>query len=61
LQRDALEAAGCEAIYQDESNSGISIAQDRLVQALSALGAGNTLVVWKLDGLGRSLSFLSSK
>ena len=58
LQRDALEAAGCEVIYQDEGISGISIERDGLTQALGALGEGDVLVVWKLDRLGRSLGFL---
>jgi DNA invertase Pin-like site-specific DNA recombinase len=58
LQRDALEAAGCAVIYQDEGISGIVIERDGLSQALAALGAGDTLVVWKLDRLGRSLGFL---
>jgi DNA invertase Pin-like site-specific DNA recombinase len=58
LQHDALEAAGCDVIYQDEGISGIAIARDGLTQAFSAVGAGDTLVVWKLDRLGRSLGFL---
>jgi DNA invertase Pin-like site-specific DNA recombinase len=58
LQRDALEAAGCEDIYQDGGISGITIERDGLAQALAAIGAGDTLVVWKLDRLGRSLGFL---
>jgi DNA invertase Pin-like site-specific DNA recombinase len=58
LQRDALEAAGCEGIYQDEGISGITIERDGLTQALGALGEGDVLVVWKLDRLGRSLGFL---
>jgi DNA invertase Pin-like site-specific DNA recombinase len=58
IQSDALEAAGCEVIYQDEGVSGIAIARDGLAQALSAIEAGDTLVVWKLDRLGRSLGFL---
>jgi DNA invertase Pin-like site-specific DNA recombinase len=58
LQRDALEAAGCDVIYQDEGVSGIVITRDGLAQALSAIGAGDTRVVWKLDRLGRSLGFL---
>jgi DNA invertase Pin-like site-specific DNA recombinase len=58
LQRDALEVAGCAVIYQDEGVSGITIARGGLTQALAALAAGDTLVVWKLDRLGRSLSFL---
>ena len=58
LQRDALEAAGCAIIYQDEGVSGIALERDGLAQAISTIGAGDTLVVWKLDRLGRSLSFL---
>jgi DNA invertase Pin-like site-specific DNA recombinase len=58
LQWDALEEAGCEIIYQDEGISGIAIERDGLTQVLSAIGAGDTLVVWKLDRLGRSLGFL---
>jgi DNA invertase Pin-like site-specific DNA recombinase len=58
LQRDALETAGCAVIYQDEGISGIVIERDGLTQALGALGAGDTLVIWKLDRLGHSLGFL---
>jgi DNA invertase Pin-like site-specific DNA recombinase len=58
MQRDALEAAGCEVIYQDEGISGITIERDGLTQALSAIGTGDMLVVWKFDRLGRSLGFL---
>jgi DNA invertase Pin-like site-specific DNA recombinase len=58
LQRDALEMAGCEAVYQDEGVSGIARERRGLSEALAALGAGDTLVVWKLDRLGRSLGFL---
>jgi DNA invertase Pin-like site-specific DNA recombinase len=58
LQRDALEAAGCEVIYQDEGISGVTKERDGLTQTLSSLGDGDVLVVWKLDRLGRSLGFL---
>jgi DNA invertase Pin-like site-specific DNA recombinase len=58
LQRDALEAAGCEVVYQDEGISGVTIERAGLTQALGALGEGDVLVVWKLDRLGRSLGFL---
>ena len=61
LQRDVLEEAGCEIIYQDEGSSGIAIESDGLTQILSAIGAGDTLVVWKLDRLGRSLGFLCER
>ena len=58
LQRDALVAAGCTTIYQDAGISGITHDRPGLTEALAALGAMDTLVVWKLDRLGRSLGFL---
>jgi DNA invertase Pin-like site-specific DNA recombinase len=58
LQRDALEEAGCEVIYQDEGISGMTQERAGLTQALATIGLGDTLVVWKLDRLGRSLGFL---
>ena len=58
LQMDALQAAGCEQIYQDDGISGTQIARQGLDQAIAVATAGDTLVVWKLDRLGRSLSFL---
>lgn len=59
LQIDALNAAGCEKIFMDEGISGITKDRKGLSEALSALEVGsNTLVVWKLDRLGRSLGFL---
>ena len=58
LQIDALNAAGCEKIFQDQGVSGATIERDGLSQVISACGAGDTLVVWKLDRLGRSLGFL---
>jgi DNA invertase Pin-like site-specific DNA recombinase len=57
LQRDALTAAGCERIFTDEL-TGSSTKRPGLDQALAALSAGDTLIVWKLDRLGRSLSHL---
>ena len=55
---DALKAAGCKHTFQDEGVSGATSQRDGLSQALNALGKGDTLVVWKLDRLGRSLGFL---
>lgn len=56
LQRQALLAAGCERIFEDTASS----AADRpaLRDALAQLRAGDTLVVWRLDRLGRSLKDL---
>ena len=58
LQMDALHGAGCEKVFTDHGISGAAIERDGLSQALSAVGPGDVFVVWKLDRLGRSLSFL---
>ena len=58
LQLDALEATGCDQIFQDEGISGAAINRPGLDEALAALQSGDVLVVWKLDRLGRSLSNL---
>jgi len=57
LQQDALNAANCEHIYTDPVSGSVT---DRpgLRLALSHLRSGDTLVVWRLDRLGRSLSHL---
>lgn len=53
-QRDALTAAGCERVVVDRM-SGAASARPGLVQLRDILRAGDTLVVWRLDRLGRSL------
>jgi len=58
LQRDALRQAGCERIFEDHGVSGTKRVRPGLEQALATVGAGDTLVVWRLDRLGRSLSHL---
>jgi DNA invertase Pin-like site-specific DNA recombinase len=57
LQQDALTAAGCEHLYTD-TVSGSVTTRPGLTQALSHLRPGDTLVVWRLDRLGRSLAHL---
>lgn len=57
LQRDALLAAGCEQIFTDTS-SGAAVSRAGLDEALCYLRAGDCLVVWRLDRLGRSLRHL---
>src|SRR3954463_5045823 len=57
LQQDALTAAGCEQLYTD-TVSGSVTQRPGLTQALSHLRASDTLVVWRLDRLGRSLPHL---
>jgi DNA invertase Pin-like site-specific DNA recombinase len=54
LQRDALRSAGVASIYE-EAASGKTAARHELDQCLKSLRAGDTLVVWRLDRLGRSL------
>ena len=58
LQRQALEAAGCEKIHEDHGVSGAAIERPGLTRALAAAQSGDVLVVWKLDHLGRSLPHL---
>lgn len=54
LQRDALTLAGCSTLYE-ETVSGRSANRPELENCLKALRSGDTLVVWRLDRLGRSL------
>lgn len=57
LQRDALDRAGCDRIY-DDTGSGSIRHRPELDACLDYLRAGDTLVVWRLDRLGRSLRHL---
>ena len=57
LQLDALNKAGCEQIYTDKI-TGSKTERKGLEEALSHLRKGDTLVVWRLDRLGRSLKHL---
>lgn len=57
LQVDALEAAGCERVYRDVA-SGSKTARPALDELLGQLRAGDVLVIWKLDRMGRSLKHL---
>lgn len=54
LQLDALRNAGCDLIYGDHGVSGSITKRSGLEELLASLEAGDTLVVWKLDRLGRS-------
>lgn len=67
LQTDALKAAGCEEIYLDKI-SGATSERPKLNELKNFIRQGDTLVVWRLDRLGRSLkdlidwmAFLESK
>ena len=57
LQTDALSKAGCQRIFDDKM-SGSRAERPGLAKALEMLREGDTLVVWKLDRLGRSVKNL---
>jgi DNA invertase Pin-like site-specific DNA recombinase len=57
LQLDALKTAGCGKVYQ-ETASGAKAERPVLEEVLGYLRPGDTLVVWRLDRLGRSLKHL---
>jgi len=57
LQKDALEKAGCERIYVEQMSGGSSN-RPELKRAMDILREGDSLVVWRLDRLGRSLKHL---
>jgi DNA invertase Pin-like site-specific DNA recombinase len=60
LQQDALTAVGCTKIFADTA-SGAQAERKGLTEALSYVRPGDSLVVWKLDRLGRSLKDLISR
>lgn len=53
LQTDALQHAGCDRLYTDKV-SGVKARKPEFEQMLSYLRVDDTIVVWKLDRLGRS-------
>lgn len=57
LQRQALQAAGCDLIFEDHI-SGTRAKRPGLDKVLAKLAPGVVVVVWRLDRLGRSLSHL---
>src|SRR5580693_4435071 len=57
LQQDALKEAGCEKIYVEQM-SGAVTDRPALREALTYARSGNTLIVWKLDRLARSMKQL---
>jgi DNA invertase Pin-like site-specific DNA recombinase len=57
LQLDALRKAGCERVFEDRA-SGAKSERPGLAKAREMLRPGDTLVVWRLDRLGRSLKHL---
>src|SRR5260370_34485071 len=57
LQVDALKKSDCDNIF-DDTASGATTQRPGLTEALSYVRKGDTLVVWRLDRLGRSLRHL---
>ena len=57
LQREALTKAGCQQLFEDKV-SGVRAERPGLARTLDMLRDGDTLVVWKLDRLGRSVKHL---
>ena len=57
MQLDALHSAGCKKIFSEKA-SGSKAERVELNKALDYMRDGDTLTVWKLDRLGRSLKFL---
>lgn len=57
LQRDALKQSGCDQIFEDQL-SGAKAERPGLLEALKYARSGDTLVVWRLDRLSRSLKNL---
>jgi DNA invertase Pin-like site-specific DNA recombinase len=57
LQIAALKKAGCQHIFTDTASGAIN-KRPELTHCLASLRAGDVLIVWKLDRLGRSLSHL---
>jgi DNA invertase Pin-like site-specific DNA recombinase len=55
LQLAALKRAGCKTVFKDEGISGAVSNRPALSRCLKKLEHGDTLIVWKLDRLGRSL------
>src|SRR5580698_2691701 len=55
LQLAALKKAGCKTIFKDDGLSGATTKRPALLRCLKKMEHGDTLIVWKLDRLGRSL------
>jgi DNA invertase Pin-like site-specific DNA recombinase len=55
LQLAALKRARCSHIFEDEGLTGATVKRPALLRCLRTLRLGDTLIVWKLDRLGRSL------
>jgi DNA invertase Pin-like site-specific DNA recombinase len=59
LQLDELKAAGCKKIFSDKI-SGVRAVRPGFDQRLKTIREGDTLIVWRIDRLGRSMPHLVS-
>ena len=59
MQLKALKRAGCEKIFKDE-RTGANTKRPALLRCLKTLDVGDTLIVWKLDRLARSVRDLTA-
>jgi DNA invertase Pin-like site-specific DNA recombinase len=59
MQRDGLQAVGCTPIFEDHGVSGAKPSRPGLDELLAEIGPGDTVVVFKLDRLGRSVLHLA--
>ena len=55
LTTRGIERERCKTIFKDDGLSGATIKRPALLRCLKKLEHGDTLIVWKLDRLGRSL------
>ncbi len=60
MPRDALKTAGCDKLFADKA-PWTTKDRPQLIKCLEQLREGNTLVVWKLDRLGRSTLHISEE
>lgn len=58
LQVDSLNDAGCKKTYTEKASGGAKSKRPELEKCLDTLREGDTLIVWRLDRLGRSLQHL---
>jgi DNA invertase Pin-like site-specific DNA recombinase len=58
LQLAALKKAACKTVFKDDGLSGVTTKRPALLRCLKTLEPGDTLIVCKLNRLGRSLSDL---
>ena len=58
LQVSALRRAGCDPIFTDSGMSGSSVDRPAFAQAMEAIAHGDTLIIWRLDLMSRSLKHL---